>query len=41
MKPGIKLLLFITMAGALAGVFALYGRPEFLMTLANQVWGCF
>jgi hypothetical protein len=26
---------------ALAGVFALYGRPDFMMTLANQVWGCF
>lgn len=23
------------------GVFALYTRPEFLMTLANQVWSCF
>ena len=26
---------------ALLGVFALYTRPEFLFTLANQVWGCF
>ena len=23
------------------GVFALYTRPEFLFTLANQVWACF
>ncbi len=22
-------------------VFALYTRPEFLFTLANQVWACF
>jgi hypothetical protein len=26
---------------ALLGVFALYTRPEFLVTLANQVWACF
>jgi hypothetical protein len=28
-------------AAALLGVFALYTRPEFLLTLANQVWACF
>jgi hypothetical protein len=34
--------LWITgMLVALGGVFALYGRPDFMMTLANQVWGCF
>jgi hypothetical protein len=22
-------------------VFALYTRPEFMFTLANQVWACF
>jgi len=22
-------------------VFALYTRPDFLFTLASQVWGCF
>lgn len=25
----------------LMGVFALYTRPDFLVTLANQVWACF
>jgi hypothetical protein len=25
----------------LLGVFALYTRPDFLVTLANQVWACF
>jgi len=25
----------------LLGVFSLYARPEFLLTLANQVWACF
>jgi hypothetical protein len=22
-------------------VFSLYGRPDFLVTLANQIWSCF
>jgi hypothetical protein len=26
---------------ALAGVFALYTRPAFLVTLADQIWSCF
>ena len=26
---------------ALLGVFALYTRPEFLVTLADQLWACF
>ncbi|MES2363805.1 MAG: hypothetical protein V4646_18690 [Pseudomonadota bacterium] len=26
---------------ALLGVFALYTQPDFLVTLANQVWACF
>lgn len=26
---------------ALAGVFALYARPAFLVTLADQIWACF
>jgi len=25
----------------LLGVFSLYGRPDFLLTLATQVWSCF
>jgi type II secretory pathway component PulM len=25
----------------LAAVFAMYTRPDFLVTLANQVWACF
>jgi hypothetical protein len=23
------------------GVFSLYTRPDFLLTLANQMWACF
>lgn len=26
---------------ALAGVFALYQRPDFLVMLADQAWSCF
>jgi hypothetical protein len=26
---------------ACLGVFALYTRPDFLVTLANQLWACF
>lgn len=29
------------LVAALLGVFALYTRPEFLFTLASQVWSCF
>lgn len=25
----------------LLAVFALYSRPDFLMTLADQLWACF
>lgn len=28
-------------AAALLGAFSLYTRPDFLFTLANQVWACF
>ncbi len=42
MKPGHKQLVFWTGAVAvLLGVFSLYTRPDFLVTLANQVWACF
>ncbi|MDB5894679.1 MAG: hypothetical protein JWQ88_2210 [Rhodoferax sp.] len=26
---------------ALGGVFTLYTRPEFLVSLADQLWACF
>jgi len=40
-KNGKGILLFVTAAGLLLAVFSLYVRPDFLVTLANQVWGCF
>ncbi len=36
-----KIALWTVAAGALLGVFALYGRPDFLFTLASQQWACF
>ncbi|MFM1979884.1 MAG: hypothetical protein RLZ68_1149 [Pseudomonadota bacterium] len=34
--------LFCALALAvLAGVFLLYARPDFMVQMANQVWGCF
>ena len=46
MKPGQKLvvqkiLLYAVAVGVLLAVFALYSRPDFLFTLANQIWVCF
>jgi hypothetical protein len=33
---------WLAAAGAvLAGVFALYTRPAFLVTLIDQLWACF
>lgn len=26
---------------ALAGVFALYTRPDFVVTMIDQIWACF
>lgn len=36
-----KLALYALAVAAMLGVFALYLRPEFLLTLADQVWACF
>lgn len=41
MKPVQKVLLYAGLLLVLALVFAMYTRPDFVMTLANQVWGCF
>lgn len=41
MKRSHKVLLYAGAACALLAVFALYTRPDFLVTLANQVWACF
>lgn len=36
-----KPLLFLGALAALAGVFVLYTRPDFLLQLSNQIWACF
>ncbi|MFN4360085.1 MAG: hypothetical protein ACK4F4_05090 [Hylemonella sp.] len=34
-------LAWVAALGLLLAVFALYTRPDFLVTLADQVWACF
>ncbi len=41
MKFGLKLGLYAGSIGLLLWVFSLYARPDFLLTLANQLWSCF
>jgi hypothetical protein len=41
MKPLHKAAVTVALAAILGFVFALYGRPDFVMTLSNQIWGCF
>lgn len=36
-----KLAVYALAIAATLGVFALYLRPEFLLTLADQIWACF
>lgn len=36
-----KIALYASALAILGAVFALYARPDFLVTLANQVWSCF
>jgi hypothetical protein len=33
--------LYVLAIAATLGVFALYLRPDFLLTLADQLWACF
>jgi hypothetical protein len=32
---------YVLAIAATLGVFALYLRPDFLLTLADQIWACF
>ena len=41
MSPTHRALLWIAACVALLGVFSLYLQPNFLFTLAQQVWSCF
>ncbi|MES2186026.1 MAG: hypothetical protein V4505_15855 [Pseudomonadota bacterium] len=41
MKTAGRALLAAAAVAVLLGVFALYTRPDFLVTLASQLWACF
>jgi hypothetical protein len=41
MKRHRKLLAWSSAVIVLLAVFALYTRPDFLVTLSNQIWACF
>ncbi len=34
-------IVWTAITAALLGVFAMYTKPEFLVTLADQLWACF
>jgi len=36
-----KLIAASALLAVLAGVFMMYGHPDILITVANQLWGCF
>lgn len=40
-KLSTKLILYAGALCLLLGVFYLYTRPEFLVSLADQLWSCF
>ncbi|MHB1123613.1 MAG: hypothetical protein ACYC0T_12945 [Ramlibacter sp.] len=42
MNPQVrKVLAYAAAAAVLLGVFALYTRPELMITISEQVWACF
>lgn len=41
MKQRQKWLIYGGAVMVLLAVFALYTRPDFLVTLSNQIWACF
>ena len=41
MRGAAKLAVWTAVAAALAGVFALYTRPQMMVALGDMVWACF
>ncbi len=41
MTLGKRLAVAALAMAALAGVFVMYTRPDFMVQMANQVWACF
>lgn len=41
LRPWQRALIWAVVLAVLLAVFTLYTRPEFMLTLADQVWACF
>ena len=41
MRRKVRLSVMLLVVAALAAVFAMYGRADFLVQLSNQLWSCF
>lgn len=41
LKPWQRISIWCSVLVLLLAVFALYLQPEFMLTLADQVWACF
>ena len=41
LRPWQRAVLWLVVLAALLAVFALYTAPDFMLTLADQVWACF
>ncbi|MGE0097618.1 MAG: hypothetical protein AB7S86_04655 [Hydrogenophaga sp.] len=42
MKPlALRALIWASVVAGLLGTLALYQRPDFLVSLADQIWSCF
>ncbi len=41
LRPACIGLVYLGVVSVLLAVMSLYLKPTFLLTLANQVWGCF
>ena len=37
----LRVLVWTVVLAVLLAVFALYTRPDFMLTLADQIWACF
>ena len=41
MKPAARVAIWAGACLALAGVFALYTRPDMMVEVGNMIWACF
>jgi len=40
-RTGLKVLAGVAALAVLLGVFMLYTQPDFMVTIADQLWACF